>query len=203
VRDVAVVPRGSKPFRPSTKVSAPRPEIDLSWLLADFHDELRWPLTGMSHPALEPRFPIAQQLAMPGIGWQDLCARGVQHRTSATQKELLAYLRGWCAALAGLGLALARLERLARRVPLASPLGTGGGSAAELAELDKLSLADWLDRNIKRSSARDMIELAAQMIFAVEPRELSFLYFLLYVNSGAGLRRLAVSVRSNAPGCSR
>ena len=82
-------------------------------------------------------------------------------------------------ALGELGLALLKLERYAKRVE--SPP----------AEWDQLSLADWLDRNIRRGPAREMLELATQMIFAVEPRELSFLYFLLYVNSGAGLRRLA------------
>lgn len=87
-------------------------------------------------------------------------------------------------ALGELALSLAKLERLAKRVPLEAPLDGAG-------DFDQLSLADWLDRNVKRRDTRDMLELAAAMIFAVEPRELSFLYFLLYVNSGAGLRRLA------------
>ncbi|HSD90451.1 MAG TPA: flavin monoamine oxidase family protein [Kofleriaceae bacterium] len=86
-------------------------------------------------------------------------------------------------ALAELGLSLSKLERLAKRIPLENPL-------AERA-FDDISLADWLDRNVKRRPARELVELAAQMIFAAEPRELSFLYFLLYVNSGQGLRRLA------------
>jgi monoamine oxidase len=87
-------------------------------------------------------------------------------------------------ALGELGLALLKLERYAKRVPLERPLDAP-------AEWDRLTVADWLDRHIKRGPTRDMLELATQMIFAVEPRELSFLYFLLYVNSGAGLRRLA------------
>ncbi len=72
-----------------------RPQIDVSWLLPDFHDELRWPLSGMHHPKLEPEFPVAQELAI-GVDWQGLCARGVHRRISATQKELISYLRGWC-----------------------------------------------------------------------------------------------------------
>jgi monoamine oxidase len=36
-----------------------------------------------------------------------------------------------------------------------------------------------------------MLEVATQMIFAAEPRDLSLLYFLLYAKSGAGLQRLA------------
>jgi hypothetical protein len=77
-------------------IRAARPDIDITWALPDFHDDLRWPLTGMNHPVLEPRYAVAQQLAMPGIGWEELCARGVHNRVSATQKEMLAYLRGWC-----------------------------------------------------------------------------------------------------------
>src|SRR5205823_6343550 len=84
-----------------------------------------------------------------------------------------------------LGVQLARLERLATKVTLADPLAGRGGA------WDKESLADWLDAHVKTVAARDMITLAAQMVFAAEPREISFLYFLMYARSGGGLRRLA------------
>jgi hypothetical protein len=77
-----------------------RPQLQLSRPTPDFHDELRWPLSSMSHPALEPRFEIASHFAQPGIGWMELCARGVQN-SAGRDKELLAYLRGWCAAVKG------------------------------------------------------------------------------------------------------
>lgn len=77
-----------------------RPALEVPEVSPDFHDELRWPLSSMSHPALEPKFDIAAQLAEPGIGWTELCSRGVQNRTSR-DKELTAYLRGWCYALKG------------------------------------------------------------------------------------------------------
>lgn len=77
-------------------VSVARPAIDITRYTPDFHDELRWPLTGMNHPVLEPRFPIAAQLAEPGVTWQEMCARGVHRRVSASQQELLDYLHGWC-----------------------------------------------------------------------------------------------------------
>ena len=79
----------------SYRASAPRPAIDVDDFTPDFHDELRWPLSGMEHPTLAPRFAVAQELAV-GIDWEQLCQRGVQNRVSATQKELLTYLRGWC-----------------------------------------------------------------------------------------------------------
>lgn len=89
-------PRRLHGVLPLFRERLPPPAIDLGAYVPDFHDELRWPLSGMSHPALEPRFDIAQQLAEPGVDWQELCARGVQNRVSSTQKELLEYLHGWC-----------------------------------------------------------------------------------------------------------
>jgi monoamine oxidase len=88
--------------------------------------------------------------------------------------------------VAELGLVLLRLERLARRVSLDDPLATPGAAA-----LDARSLADWIERRVRTRGAREMLGLAAQMILAAEPRELSLLYFLLYARSGEGLQRLA------------
>ena len=83
-------------------VAAPRPDIDVEYLIPDFHDELRWPLSMMSHPELEPQFEIAQVFAEPGIGWIELCERGVQNRVQAGRnRDELEYLRGWCAAIKG------------------------------------------------------------------------------------------------------
>lgn len=79
----------------------PRPDIQFQVSMdPDFHEELRWPLTAMNHPVLEPKFPIAQELADPGIDWMELCGRGIQNRYGR-DKELLTYLRGWCKAIDG------------------------------------------------------------------------------------------------------
>jgi monoamine oxidase len=91
---------------------------------------------------------------------------------------------------AELGLALWRLERLARRVRPDDPL-----AAPDAAALDARALADWLERRVRTRAARDLIGLATQMIFAAEPRELSFLFFLLYASSSEGLQRLAAIER--------
>ena len=89
----------------------------------------------MSHPALEPKFDIASQFAQPGIGWTELCSRGIQNRYGADQ-ELLSYLRGWCKAVQGdadaacanlvplLGTTTPRLNA-AVRTDLANILATG------------------------------------------------------------------------------
>ena len=88
--------------------------------------------------------------------------------------------------VADLGLALLRLERLARRVPAADPLAAPGAAA-----LDAQTFADWLERGVRTRAARELLGLAAQMIFAAEPREVSLLYFLMYASSGEGVQRLA------------
>jgi hypothetical protein len=86
---------------PAPIVRAPRPQIDLSPYLPDFHDELRWPLRAMAHPKLEPSYAIANELAAPGIGWIDLCAVGAQSRRLSGKQELNEYLHGWCSVAKG------------------------------------------------------------------------------------------------------
>ena len=85
-----------------------------------------------------------------------------------------------------LGLKLRTLEKLAKSVPLEQPMTMPGA-----AELDAQSFQHWLDTNVKNARARDMLALAAQMIFAAEPRDISLLYFLLYANAGGGVQKLA------------
>jgi hypothetical protein len=80
-------------------VRVSRPELpDIAALVPDLTEQLRWPLTVMEHPALEPRYPIARDLADPGIPWTELCARGVQNRRDPSHKDELAYLGAWCMA---------------------------------------------------------------------------------------------------------
>jgi hypothetical protein len=73
-----------------------RPDLPIEQDLPDLTEELRWPLSVMEHPALEPHYPIASVLAAPGITWTELCARGVQHRLDPSHKDELAYLGAWC-----------------------------------------------------------------------------------------------------------
>ena len=61
---VATPTAKKRAFKNPRYVSAPRPDIDMTGVLPDFHEELRWPLSGMNHPVLEPRFPIASELAI-------------------------------------------------------------------------------------------------------------------------------------------
>jgi hypothetical protein len=93
-------PDGDRTTGRPPPVLTPLPDIDVSVFMPDFHDELRWPLTPMNHPVMEPKFPIAPVFAQPGVGWLELCDRGVQNRYGG-DKEMLMYLRGWCRAIEG------------------------------------------------------------------------------------------------------
>lgn len=83
------------------------------------------------------------------------------------------------------GVGMARLERLAKSVPLERPM------AARRAESwDRITTEDWMRSALRTASARSLLTIATEMIFAAEPRDLSFLYFLTYLRSGGGLNRL-------------
>jgi monoamine oxidase len=77
---------------------------------------------------------------------------------------------------------------MARRVPLAEPTRAAGA-----ARWDAQTLDDWLAGSVRTDGARDLIRLAAQMVFAAEPREVSFLFFLFYLHAGDGFRRVTES----------
>lgn len=82
-----------------SEVRVSRPDLpDVAALVPDLTEQLRWPLTVMEHPALEPRYPVARDLADPGISWTELCARGVQNRRDPSHRDELAYLSAWCLA---------------------------------------------------------------------------------------------------------
>ncbi len=79
----------------------------------------------------------------------------------------------------------AQIELLCRTVPLADP-----ARARRAAAWDRMSVADWLRTSVRSQGAREMVTIATQMVFAAEPKDLSFLYFLFYARSGGGFMRL-------------
>lgn len=89
-------------------------------------------------------------------------------------------------ALAAMGLTMWRLERLRVQVPTDQPW-----AAPSAERLDGQTLDDWMHRHVPTEDARTLLAIATRAIFATEPRELSFLHFLAYLNHGGGLERLA------------
>jgi hypothetical protein len=114
---IACAPRAAEPLAPVIahkerqlelpaphSLQVPRPDVvlDVNAFVPDLHDELRWPLTVAMHPVLAPQFPIARELAQPGVEWTSLCSGPVlaRHVIGTNANDLMEYLRGWCAALA-------------------------------------------------------------------------------------------------------
>jgi monoamine oxidase len=63
--------------------------------------------------------------------------------------------------------------------------------APRAAEWDSVTLERWLDERLWTRSAKALLRIAAQAMYAAEPRDLSFLYFLFSLRAGAGFERNA------------
>src|SRR5215470_16297961 len=77
--------------------------------------------------------------------------------------------------LADIGQAQARLEALAKKVPTDAPWTT---PAAE--KLDGQTFETWARHHTATRSARALLSLAAEAVFAAEPGDLSMLHVLFY-----------------------
>ncbi len=81
---------------------------------------------------------------------------------------------------------LVELEQMAREVPLDRP-----DSARRAPEWDGMTVETWKLQNLSRPGGRFLIDLLVESVFAVEPRDLSFLHFLFYGHAGGGFIKLA------------
>lgn len=88
-------------------------------------------------------------------------------------------------ALLNLAWGFARLDRMARRVPLEAPWDAPGA-----ARLDQQTVGDWMRRNLPHGQARAMMQVALEAVFATHPDEISLLHALYYIHSGEGLENL-------------
>jgi monoamine oxidase len=87
--------------------------------------------------------------------------------------------------LADIGLAQARLEALAKRVPTDAPW-----TARFAGRLDSQTFETWSRRHTLTKSARTLLALGAEAVFAAEPGDLSMLHVLFYSHSGGSFQRL-------------
>ncbi len=87
--------------------------------------------------------------------------------------------------LADVGRAQARLEALARKVPTDAPWTAAGAE-----KLDGQTFESWARRNTASRSARMLLTLAAEAVFAAEPGDVSLLHVLFYSHSGGSFQRL-------------
>lgn len=87
--------------------------------------------------------------------------------------------------LADTGRASARLESLAKKVPVRAPWTT---RAAE--RLDGQTFETWARKNTASRGGRTLLALACEAVFAAEPGDLSLLHVLFYSHSGGSFQRL-------------
>lgn len=81
--------------------------------------------------------------------------------------------------LLDVGQAQARLDRMARQVPLEAPW-----EAPKAQAWDRQTFGGWMARNVATRSARDLLTLACEAVWAAEPEDVSLLHFLFYIHSG-------------------
>ncbi|HEX8752550.1 MAG TPA: flavin monoamine oxidase family protein [Solirubrobacterales bacterium] len=88
-------------------------------------------------------------------------------------------------ALIDLEQARARLDRMAREVPLEEPW-----LAPKALAWDGQTFASWVRRNARTAGARSLFELATEAVWAAEPSDVSLLHVLFYTHSGGGFNTL-------------
>lgn len=95
-------------------------------------------------------------------------------------------------AMADFEQARARLDRMARQVPLEKPW-----KAPRAADWDSKTFATWVRRNTRTRAARSLFELATEAVWTAEPGDVSLLHVLFYIHSGGGFSTL-VGTRGGA-----
>src|SRR3954447_20145196 len=88
-------------------------------------------------------------------------------------------------AIADLGQAQLKLDRLAKRVPTDAPW-----LAPNAERLDSQTFWSWGGRNVYTKLRRALFEISVQGVWGAEPGDLSLLHVLFYVNSAGGFDAL-------------
>ncbi|MBC3783640.1 flavin monoamine oxidase family protein [Spirosoma utsteinense] len=88
-------------------------------------------------------------------------------------------------ALISLDRAIKKMNRMAKAVDLAAPWNTPNAR-----QLDSMTLATWMEKQMHFSVARQFFKVAAEAIWAADPAEISLLHALFYVKSGRNLDTL-------------
>jgi len=133
---------------------------------------------------------------------EQLCALGLESVPTYDEGLHLMHWRGRRRAFKGavppigafpaleVGLALAKLERLALPIDPAAPwLHQDAG------HLDRRDFGSWIERTVRTASARTFLSLVSEIIFGAPPHMLSLLYVLFYARSSGSLTSL-ISVRN-------
>jgi monoamine oxidase len=94
--------------------------------------------------------------------------------------------------IADVGRAQARLESLAKKVPLDAPW-----TAAQAEAWDTVTFETWLRRNTLTAAGKTLLALGIEAVFACEPGDVSLLHVLFYAHS-AGSFQMAIDTGGGA-----
>jgi monoamine oxidase len=81
-------------------------------------------------------------------------------------------------AMADVGQALARIDRMAKKVPPEAPW-----TAPKAKQWDSQTVWSWMRRNMVTSAGREMMEIAVKAVWAAMPADVSLLHLLFYISS--------------------
>lgn len=84
-------------------------------------------------------------------------------------------------AVTNLGLGLFAVEKMCKAIPREAPW-----EAKQAAEWDRISLAEWLDKNTMSKPAREMLDMALAGLYTSAASEVSLLWALLQLASAGG-----------------
>ena len=84
-------------------------------------------------------------------------------------------------AVTNLGLGLHAVEKMCKSIPLEAPW-----EAKEAAEWDRISLAEWIEKNTMSKQAREMLDMALAGPYTSAASEVSVLWMLLQMASAGG-----------------
>ena len=101
---------------------------------------------------------------------------GKQHRYGGTIPWTMS---PW--AIANLGAGLLEVEQMCKSIPIEAPW-----EAKKAAEWDRMSLAEWLEKNAWSRQARQMLDMALAGPYTSAASEVSLLWMLLQQGSGGG-----------------
>ncbi|HST40763.1 MAG TPA: flavin monoamine oxidase family protein [Conexibacter sp.] len=87
--------------------------------------------------------------------------------------------------LVEVGIAMARLNRLARTIDVAAPW-----TAPLAAKADEQTVASWIRRNVRTRAAREALRIAVEAVWSADPADVSLLHALFYIRSGGSFERL-------------
>jgi monoamine oxidase len=80
-----------------------------------------------------------------------------------------------------LGAVFLELQQMCKTIPLEAPW-----EARNAAKWDRISLAHWLERNVRSKPARDLLETVLSGLYTSAASEVSFLFVLFQLASGGG-----------------